>query len=35
LIKHADEAVKDGYDAADFNFSAITDRSLEEIAKVS
>lgn len=31
LIKHADETVKEGYDAKDYNFSAVTKKSLEEI----
>jgi bifunctional non-homologous end joining protein LigD len=33
LIKHADNAVKEGYDAADYDFSAVSKRSLEEIKK--
>lgn len=31
LIKHADSSVKEGYDAKDYNFSAISNKSLEEI----
>lgn len=31
LIKHNDEAVKVGFDAKDFNFSAVSSKSLEEI----
>jgi bifunctional non-homologous end joining protein LigD len=31
LIKHADEAVQEGYDAKDYDFSAVTKRSLEEV----
>jgi len=31
LIKHADQAVREGYDAKDYNFSAVSERSLEEI----
>lgn len=31
LIKHADEAVKTGYDAKDHDFSAVSNKSLEEI----
>jgi bifunctional non-homologous end joining protein LigD len=33
LIKHKDEFVKKGYDAADYDFSASTNRSMAEIAK--
>ncbi len=32
LIKHADKFVKEGYDAKDYNVSAVSNRSLEEIA---
>lgn len=32
LIKHKDEYVKAGYDAKDFDFSATTKRSMEQIA---
>jgi bifunctional non-homologous end joining protein LigD len=31
LIKHEDEAVKTGYDAKDFDISAVSNKSLEEI----
>lgn len=31
LIKHQDEFVKEGFDAKDFNFSANSNKSLEEI----
>lgn len=31
LIKHDDEAVQSGYDAKDYNFSAVSGRSLEQI----
>lgn len=32
MIKHRDEAVQEGYDANDWDFSAISGRSIEEIA---
>lgn len=31
LIKHQDEFVQSGYDAKDYNFSAVSNKSLEEI----
>lgn len=31
LIKHDDKAVKKGYDAKDYDFSAVSNKSLEEI----
>ncbi len=31
LIKHADNAVKEGYDAKDYDFSAVSNKTLEEI----
>jgi bifunctional non-homologous end joining protein LigD len=33
LIKHRDEFVKKGYDAVDYDFSAVTNRSIAQIAK--
>ncbi|HEY4695135.1 MAG TPA: DNA polymerase ligase N-terminal domain-containing protein [Candidatus Nanoarchaeia archaeon] len=35
LIKHADSFVKEGWNAAEFNFSAVSNKSLEEIAQSS
>lgn len=32
LIKHRDEFVKEGFDAADFDFSAVSKKSLSQIA---
>jgi bifunctional non-homologous end joining protein LigD len=33
LIKHKDEYVKEGYDANDYEFSATSGKSIEEIEK--
>lgn len=33
LIKHNDEYVKEGYDANDYDFSAVSGKSMEEIRK--
>ncbi len=35
LIKHRDEYSKKGYDANDYDFSAVSDRSLAQIAAQS
>jgi len=35
LIKHKDEHVQSGYDAKDYDFSASTNRSMEEISQQS
>ncbi len=33
LIKHKDEHIKEGYDANDYDFSAVSGKSMEEIRK--
>lgn len=33
LIKHKDEYIKEGYDAKDYDFSATTNRTMEEITQ--
>jgi bifunctional non-homologous end joining protein LigD len=33
LIKHKDEFAKKGYDAADYDYSAVTNRSMAKIAE--